>query len=130
MLAKVNHSNNHHYIVHCISEAILFGARLLHTRTAAKYSNSTSSSSTSTSSPFEMLLNGTGNAKKLNLNVKNATKNSRGVCLVSVNEAVQIGMNAFIDAFVLLNGSASGSGSFTPVIKILRSRLSGHATGM
>lgn len=119
MLAKVKHSNNHHYIVHCINEAILFGARLLHTRTASQNLLMISRGEAACS-PISTLLNENSAIKNVKFN--NISKNSRGICLVSVNEAVQIGMKAFIDVFTLINCS----GMLTPIIKILRSRLWSH----
>ena len=101
---------NPHFVVHCINEAILYGARLLHTRTLIK-----KSSAGSAATSLDVLLSSSADNS---LHNRVPTKDNRGICTVSVNEAIRMGLQAYIDAFSELNTD----GKYNPLIKILRAR--------
>jgi len=133
---------NSRYVVHCVLEAILYGARLLHTRTVRTLGTSGATSinraeDQATVSPLDVLISDAENAASLprppgrisrGLRATNSVRNtggndlnSRGICLISVNDAIKLGMQAFVQIFSQVQ--AKTNGMFSHVIKILSARM-------
>ena len=113
-----NRHVNERYIVSCIFETVLYGSRLLHTRTTRNYVNraiAVPKQDGSTLSLFDKLMCNNSTTSAYAAKNRANDLDSCGVCLITVNDSIQIGIRAFVDVF-----SLDTSGIFSSTVKIFK----------